>query len=273
MPDIFYNEVKEDEQLPMTLNESVVSTPFRREGLSQISKQKVSEIGGFIDFFAVGDSSIINNFADFTSSVTGSASITKELRLNYVNTGATQNSVAKVYKTINVENVGWSMFDGFKMFVNYYMGENWTGGATPGAKIWIKFGTGTNADEGGIADKVFGVRFEEVSTSGNIKATAFGRNGATVGTEVILSSSIQNTDKFNIGIIYSSVSPGNNGRLDFYLNDEKKGEISLYLDGAPTPIFSHIATNAVAGSSADGSVHQVFFLFVGTNYESIGRIL
>lgn len=273
MADPVYNNIKEDELIVISPSEKIESKPLRHAGISELAKQSFKEAGGMTDFFTMGDSTFINDFTNFNVSASGSGTTVANLKVNYVTTGATQNSTAIISKQINSESRFAANLTDFKMFINYYIDEYWSDGEIPGAKIWIKFGRGIGADEGSAGDDAFGVRIEEVSGGGgSLKATAFARSPFVIADEVILTNNLEVTDKFNIGFSYR-IFNDNDGILDFYLNDKKKGEISITFNEGMEMNLTHAASNPVAGSSADGTIHQAFFLFKGTKYPIFGRDL
>ena len=200
------------------------------------------------------DKGMINDFSDFSSSVSGTASIEKKVRLSHVKTGATQNSVAQIYTEICQAGDLWYCGLDLELSFLYYVGEEWGWEIAPGGEVYIKYGAGTNADMGSASNKCFGILLEDQETE-FIKATGFVRDDATLKTEDLgVNLSIASKHVFTIKKVGSS--------WYFFVDDVLKATISEAISGTiATPYFTHVAKNPVASSRSEGMLSQVSYYF------------
>ena len=200
------------------------------------------------------DKGLLNDFFDFDSSISGSASITKKHRLNRVKTGTIQNSVAKIYTEFCQEGDYWNCPDDIELAINYYFGEDWGWETAPGGEIYFKYGMGLNADMGVDTDKCFGIKFEDTA-EGEIKATGFVRSLTNLST-IELATDLQMTDKY----VFTITKVGS--IFTFYIDGVQKGQITRSISGAvSTPYLTHIAKNPVSGSESEGLISQISYIF------------
>jgi len=195
------------------------------------------------------DKGNIIDFVDFSSSTSGSGYINKTFRISHVKTGTTQNSVAKIYTLFGISGDMWYPTGNLEFAFFYRIGEYWGYEVQPGGEIYLKFGSGTNADMGSSSDKCFGLKLED-QANGRIKVTGFARDLSDLST-LVLATDLQLTDDYVFLIKKAGSS------FYFYINGVFVGEIINSISGSVgSPYLTHVAKNPLAGSESEGQLNS-----------------
>jgi len=200
------------------------------------------------------DKGALINFTDFTSAISGSASIVKQHRNNKVKTGSTVNSVAQVYTEFDQQGDLWDPGDDLELQIHYYIDGDWGWETAAGTEIYIKYGMGLNADMGLNTDKSFGIQLKD-DAAGNIIATAFVRDGASLDQAVM-----DATLEMEASYVFRITKIGSAWK--FYINGVLKASLTESISGTiGTPYLVHVAKNPVDGGWGEGLISQISYFF------------
>jgi len=200
------------------------------------------------------DKGLVIDFSTFQSDVSGSGAVVKKIRLNDIKTGSTHNSVAKIYEEFEQEGNMWNPSADLEFIFSYYFYDDWGWEIEPGTEIYLKYGSGLDADTGDDTNKCFGIKFIDDS-EGNIIATAFARDRTNI-------SSGEMADDLQLGeqYIFRIVKIGT--AWYFYINGELVRTLIRTISGAiGTPYLTHVIKNPVDGGYGRGFLNQFSYHF------------
>jgi hypothetical protein len=200
------------------------------------------------------DKGLVIDFSTFSEFTSGSGVANKALRLNDVRTGSTQNSVASVYTQFEQAGNFWDPSQDLEFIFSYYFYDDWGWEYNHGTELFLKYGSSHGADMGDSADKVFGIKFEDLE-SGEIKATAFVRDLSTLKTEEF-------SMELELGASYAFRIVKTGGTFYFYVDGVLACSITEAISGSvSTPYLTHAITNPNNGGYGRGFLNQFFYYF------------